>query len=142
MADFLICDTGVYLGGLDVCVTEHLAHRLDGYALAECHRRGKSMPRQMEREILLDATDVSNFFEICVGLLIAEYREQYSVDKFTLIFFEYFLCCGKEWNIHIGFSLLSVCDYPQSSVKHLLDIVGAKLGNIGIGKSCITAILS
>ncbi len=95
------------------------------------------MPREVEREILLNAADVGDFFEVCVGLLITEYREQYSVEKFTLIFFEYFLCCGKERNIHIGFSLLTMCDYPQSSVKHLLDIVGTKLGNIGVSKSCI-----
>ncbi len=80
---------------------------------------------------------LKEIFEVCVGLLITEYREQYSVEKFTLIFFEDFLCCGKERNIHIGFSLLTMCDYPQFTVKHLLDIVGAKLGNIGIGKSRI-----
>ncbi len=52
MADFLICDAGVYLGGLNVCVTEHLAHRLDGYALAECHRRGESVPPDVESDRL------------------------------------------------------------------------------------------
>lgn len=35
VTDFLVGDSGVDLRGLDICMAEHLAHRFDGYTLAD-----------------------------------------------------------------------------------------------------------
>ena len=70
LADFVVCDSGVDLGRLDIGMAQHLADRLDRHTLTECHRRCESVPRQMKCEVLIYLTYFRNLFEIAVEFLV------------------------------------------------------------------------
>lgn len=99
MTDFLVGDSGVDLRGLDICMSEYLAHRFDGYTLAECHRRCEGVPRQMEREVLLDAADVGNLLQITVEFLIGDDRQKLTVEILAFILFQYLDCRGSSGTV-------------------------------------------
>ena len=66
LSDFVGGNSRVDLCGLDICVAEHLAHRLNRHTLSERHRSGESMTREMKRQVFLDAADVGYLLQIAV----------------------------------------------------------------------------
>ena len=71
LAYFLIRDSRIYLGCLDVRVPEHSRHGLHGNAQAQ-HQCGKGMACHMACEILLYAAHIRNLFQVGVHLLVGE----------------------------------------------------------------------
>ncbi len=99
VADFLVGDTGVDLCCLDICVAEHLAHRFDGYTLAECHSGCEGVARQMEREVLLDAADVGNLLQITVEFLIGDDRQKLTIEILAFILFSILIAGGSSGTV-------------------------------------------
>ncbi len=89
----------------------------------------------MECEILLNATDVSNFLQITVEFLIGDDGHELTIDIFALILFQYFDCRRKQGNSYLCVGFLTVGDYPQSPVKHLLDVVNTQVGEVDVCQS-------
>ncbi len=73
-ADFIVGDSSVNLRCLDIGVSQHLRNRFDRNSFTKCHCRGKSMPGQMERNVLIDIAEVCNLLQVAVQLLIGNDR--------------------------------------------------------------------
>ena len=73
LAHFLIRDSRIYLGCLDVRVPEHSRHGLHGNAQAQ-HQCGKGMACHMACEILLYAAHIRNLFQVDVHVVEAHVR--------------------------------------------------------------------
>ena len=89
----------------------------------------------MECKILLDAADVGNLLQITVEFLIGDYGHQLTVEILAFILFQYLDGGRKQWNSHLCVGFLTVCDYPQPSVKHLLDVVNTQVGKVDVCQS-------
>lgn len=58
-------------------MTQHLANRLDRYAIGQRDCRGKRMTRCMECHFLGDLTSVCDFLQVVVHLLIRKRRKYF-----------------------------------------------------------------
>ena len=92
------------------------------------------MSSLMERQVLFDATDVGNLFQIAVELLIGDDGHELTVVVATLIFIENFQCRRKQRYHYFSVGLLAVGDYPKTTVEHLLDIINAQVGEVNVCK--------
>ncbi len=52
-------------------MSQHFAHAFHAYILAQSNRRGKRVPGFVIAQILLNGTQVGNFFEVGIYFLIA-----------------------------------------------------------------------
>ena len=134
LSDFIGGYPCIDLGGLDIGMTEHLRYRLDRYPFTKCHGGGEGVAGEVERQVLFDATDVGNFLQITVELLIGDYRHELAVVVATLIFVEDFQCRRKQRYHYFSVGLLAVGDYPKTTVEHLLDIIDAQVGEVDVCK--------
>lgn len=57
-----------------IFVSQHLSHNFNGNTIEKRYNSGKSVPGQMDNQILFDATEVSDFLKIGIGLLVAQNR--------------------------------------------------------------------
>lgn len=87
--DFLIGDSGVYLSGLNIGMTEHLRYCLDGHTVGESHRCGEGVAGEVERNVLVNAAHGGEFFQITVGTLIRYDREDMPVSALSLVLLDY-----------------------------------------------------
>ena len=87
------------------------------------------------REVLLDAADVGNLLQITVEFLIGDYRHQLTVEIFAFILFQYLDGGRKQGNSNLCVGFLTMGDYPQPPVKHLLDVVNTQVGKVDVCQS-------
>ena len=92
LTDFIGGYPCIDLGGLDIGMTEHLRDRLDWYPFTKCHGGSEGVAGEVERQVLLDATDVGNLLQIAVEFLIGDDGHELTVVVATLIFVEDFQC--------------------------------------------------
>ena len=135
LADFIVGDSCVDLRCLHVGVAEHLAHSLDGHSLAERHGRGEGMACEMKSEVLLDAADFGYLFQIAVHLLVGDDGEYLAVNELALIFLQDFQRRRQQGHSHLGVGFLTVSDYPQPSVEHLLNVIYSQVGEVDVRQS-------
>ena len=83
MAQLSIHHTGINLCGLNVGVSEHLGHALNGNAFGKADFRRKRMPGKMVGDPLVELSP-----PIFIHLLVTDYRKQFSVFQLALIFGE------------------------------------------------------
>ena len=93
------------------------------------------VPGQMKGQVLLDAADVGYLFQIAVELLIGDYRHELAVGVAALIFVEDFQGRRKQRHHYLRVGLLSVGDYPQATVEHLLDVIDTQIGEVDVCQS-------
>lgn len=132
LADFIVGNSCVDLRGLHIGVAEHLAYGLDGHSLAERHGSGEGVPREVEREVLLDAADFGYLLQIAVHLLVGDDGEYLAVNELTFVLLQNLDGRRQEWNSYLGVGFLTVGYYPQASVEHLLDIVNSEVGEVDV----------
>ena len=72
----------------------------------------RSMSCEVEGQVLFDAADVGNLFQIAVELLIGDYRHELAVVVAALILVEDFQSRGKQRHHYLCVGLLAMGDYP------------------------------
>ena len=88
MAQLSIHHTGINLCGLNVGVSEHLGHALNGNAFGKADFRRKRMPGKMVGDPLVDLANSSYLRQIFIHLLVTDYRKQSSIFQLALVFGE------------------------------------------------------
>ena len=93
------------------------------------------MPCEMKSEVLLDAADFGYLFQIAVHLLVGDDGEYLAVNELALIFLQDFKRRRQQGHSHLGVGFLTVSDYPQPSVEHLLNVIYSQVGEVDVRQS-------
>ena len=67
-------DTGINLSGLDIRMSQHFTDGFDRHPFGERHGRGERVSCEVERDVFADTAQITDFFQIRIELLVAQYR--------------------------------------------------------------------
>ena len=84
----MVDDAGVDLGGGEFGVAQHLADRLDGYAIGVGNRRGKCVACKVRGDSFLDAQCGGYLFEVKVVFGVAQHGQEIAVNAGRLVLFQ------------------------------------------------------
>lgn len=91
-----------------------------------------SMPCKVEGQILLDPTDVGNLFEVGIGLLVREHREEFPLSiSLVAILGDNALGNVEEEDVG-GYAGLLPLRHNPLLIAHCDDMVGREVGHIDI----------
>ena len=64
--------------------------------------------------------------------MVRYYRHELTVQIFALVLFQDFECRREQRHRHFRVGFLTVGDYPQATVEHLLDVIYTEIGEVDV----------
>ena len=120
------------MSGGDIFMSQHLRKRLQTHTVRQADRRGVGMPRQVERELFVDAAFPSYVFKAVVDGIQRRQFEQVTISSQTPVFIQQEQRIRKQFDDIFRFGLLAVAADPPLALRILLDPVIGQRGHIRI----------
>lgn len=139
-AYFVVGDLGVYLGCGDMFMAEHLADRLQRYALRQCHRGRERVPRLVDRGTERQSGMTCNMAKRHIHRITVFDWEHFIAGVFQeAVTLNEFFGYGQQFNPKLRTRFLSVVDNPHIASFVRMNVVIGKFLYICIGQSRETA---
>ena len=104
-------------------MSQHLRKRLQTHTVRQADRRGVRVPREVERELFVDAALPGDVFQAVVDRIECRHGKNTSVAGQTPILVQDEQRIRQQLDNVFGFSFLAVAADPPLALRILLDLV-------------------